>query len=172
MITKNFPYPPDPANSPDMAPENLDVNNTDSIHSLQPDSAKKVGPEQTPDTDVQPAEEEVSPISPADALTQGKAVHNTGGALSEGPSGNVMDNISETEPDFVKIRGSLLQQYCDVFKEDLSPSDRIDGVHRVEIDESGVKPLHFTTPKEVPIHLRKAADKELKRCLDAGQLEP
>ena len=35
-----------------------------------------------------------------------------------------------------------------------------------------MKALHFNTPKEVPIHLRKAADKELKRCLEAGQLEP
>ena len=35
-----------------------------------------------------------------------------------------------------------------------------------------VKPLHFNTPREIPCHLRKAADEELKRCLEAGQLEP
>ena len=39
------------------------------------------------------------------------------------------------------------------------------------MDTENVKPLHFATPKEIPAHLRKAVYKELKRCLDAGQLE-
>ena len=83
-----------------------------------------------------------------------------------------MDTVPDPEPDFEKIRMSILQEYSDVFKEELAPSDRIHGIQRIEIDESGVKPVHFTTPKEIQAHLRKSADKELKRCLEAGQLEP
>ena len=39
------------------------------------------------------------------------------------------------------------------------------------MDDNGTKPLHFSTPKAIPAHLRKATDKELARCLAAGQLE-
>ena len=106
-------------------------------------------------------EKKNSPIPPAEALTQGDAVYNTGEALGEGTSRNVMDKNSKSEPDFMKIRSSILKQYDDVFEEDLSPNDRIKGVQRIEIDDSGAKPLHFNTPKEIPVHLRKATDKEL-----------
>ena len=58
----------------------------------------------------------------------------------------VMDNNSMSVPDFEKIRSFILEQYSDVFKEDFSPTDRIKGVQCIEIDETGVKPLHFTTP--------------------------
>ena len=120
-------------------------------------------------------EKKQSPIPTAEALTQGNAVVYTGRALGGGTSRNVMDKFCTTkpvEPDFQVIRYSILKNYDDVFKEDLSPSDRIKGVQRIEINDSDAKPLHFNTPKEVPVHLRRAADKELKRCLEAGQLEP
>ena len=73
-----------------------------------------------------------------------------------------MDVDKSSLPDFEKIRSTLLEEFGDIFKEDLSPQDRIKGVQRIEIDESRVKPLHFTTPKEVPCHLRKAAEKGIK----------
>ena len=79
---------------------------------------------------------------------------------------------SSVEPDFQSVRKSLLKEYEDVFKENLSPQDRMRGVKRIEIKDPDAKPLHFNTPKEVPAHLRRAANKELKRCLEAGQLEP
>ena len=41
----------------------------------------------------------------------------------------------------------------------------------MELQDNYVKPLHFTTPKPITAHLRKAADKELARCLAAGSLE-
>ena len=58
------------------------------------------------------------------------------------------------EPDFQKIRNSILEKYKEVFKEDLTPSDRIIGTQHIEIDDSNAKPLHFNTHKEVPVHLR------------------
>ena len=188
VITKSFPYPPDsndstdPDDSPHTTPENFtplhwDVNNQDSISNLTHDSAKKVNPEKVPTSDVQSEEEEdVSPISAADSPTQGEAVHNPGGSLGGATSRNVMDNSPDpkpdSEPDFEKIKMSILEEYSDIFKENLTPSDRIHGIERVEMDESAAKPVHFSTPKEIPAHLRKSADKEHKRCLEAGQLEP
>ena len=64
-----------------------------------------------------------------------------------------------------------MKEYSSVFKEYLSPEDLIVGTKRIEMDTENVKPLHFATPKEKPAHLQKAADKELKICLDAGQLK-
>ena len=89
---------------------NEDATITDSVHTNKPDTVMKLDSEKILDSDGPPEEEKISPIPPADALTQGDAVHNTGEALGEGTSGNVMDNDSKSEPDFVKIRSSILHQ--------------------------------------------------------------
>merc|ERR1711951_275953 len=102
----------------------------------------------------------------------GEAVKNAGDPLDRGVSVGVMESGNPSSPDFENIKKKLLEEFKDVFKEELSPSDRINGIQRIEIDDSNIKPLHWTTPKEIPCHLRKAADKELKRCLKAGQIEP
>ena len=80
-------------------------------------------------------------------------------------------NIVKHEQTFQDIKDEMLDKYKDVFKENLSPQDKIVGTRRIEMDTENVKPLHFSTPKKIPAHLRKVADKELKRCLDAGKLE-
>ena len=117
-------------------------------------------------------EETTTPFPHTAAPILGEAVHNTGDSLDRSSSEEVLELDTSTSPNFEKIKNDLLKDFEDVFKEELSPSDRTKGVQRIEIDESRVKPLHWTTPKEVPCHLRKAADKELKRCLQAGQIEP
>ena len=69
------------------------------------------------------------------------------------------------------MKEKLLSKYSSVFKEDLGPSDTMKGVVRVELQDNDVKPLHFTTPAPIPVHLHRAADRELARCLAAGTLE-
>ena len=44
-----------------------------------------------------------------------------------------MDNNSASLPDFEKITSTILKQYDDVFKEDLSPQDRIKGVQHPKV---------------------------------------
>ena len=48
----------------------------------------------------------------------------------------------------------------------------MEGEMKAELNDSDVTPTHISTPAYVPVHLRKAADKELARCLKAGTLEP
>ena len=93
------------------------------------------------------------------------------------PEDNTKTNSSDNSAKIVKTSSALqdmkdfmLSKYSSVFKEDLGPDDRIIGTQRVEMDDNGTKPLHFSTPKSIPAHLRKAADKELARCLAAGTL--
>ena len=74
------------------------------------DSEKKLGSDKNPERKIGSEEKKISPIPPAEALTQGDAVYNTGEALGEGTSGNVMDKNSKSEPDFMKIRSSILKQ--------------------------------------------------------------
>ena len=72
----------------------------------------------------------------------------------------------------MKLRLKLLEDYSDVFKEDLEPSDVMKGEIKAELNDLDITPTHISTPASVPVHLRKAADKELARCLKAGVLEP
>ena len=53
------------------------------------------------------------------------------------------------------------------------PVDRIKAKPlRVEINKTAnIKPTNCMTPADIPIHLRKAVDKELKEALEAGFLE-
>ena len=71
-----------------------------------------------------------------------------------------------------KLKSKLRKEYNDVFKEDLGPEDVMKGELKAELNDSEVTPTHISTPAYVPVHLRKAADKELARCLNAGVLEP
>ena len=130
----------------------------------------KEAEEETPPTELD--EETTAPFPQTATPTHGGTVNHTGDSLGGSSSEEVLELGTSTSPNFEKLRKDLLKEFGDVFKEELCPSDRIKGVQRIEIDESRVKPLHWTTPKEVPCHLRKAADKELKRCLQAGQIEP
>ena len=69
------------------------------------------------------------------------------------------------------LKQKLLTEFSDVFKEDLDKDDVIDGVLHAELNDKVIKPTHIMTPAPIPVHLRQVADKELKRCLDAGVLE-
>ena len=65
----------------------------------------------------------------------------------------------------------MMKEYNDVFKEDLGPEDVMKGEFKAELNNLDVTPTHISTPAYVPVHLRKAADKELARRLNAGTLE-
>ena len=80
---------------------------------------------------------------------------------------NSVNQIGELED----MKEELLSKHDSVFKEDLGPLDSMKGVVRVELQDNDVKPLHFTTPAQIPAHLHRAADRELARCLAAGTLE-
>ena len=69
------------------------------------------------------------------------------------------------------LKQKLLTEFSDVFKEDLDKDDVIDGVLHAELNDKVIKPTHIMTPAPIPVHLRQAADNELKHCLDAGVLE-
>ena len=127
MIGNNFPYPPD---------------SEDTDSALKPDSVNKLNEEATPTVETaeatpaeEPEEMKVTPFPPACTLTQGEAVNHTGDSLGGGSSGKVMELDSSSSPNFEEIRNSLLEEFEDVFKEDLSPMDRIKGVQRIEIYE-------------------------------------
>ena len=71
------------------------------------------------------------------------------------------------------LKSKLMQEFGDIFKEDLDKSDVIDCPKvSLDIDESLGQPHNVMTSAEIPIHLRQAADRELKRALKAGWLEP
>ena len=65
-----------------------------------------------------------------------------------------------------------MEEFGDVFKEDLEPSDVIKGEIKAQFNDLDLKPTHITTQATTPVHLRKAADKELARCLKAGVPKP
>ncbi|MEL6804493.1 MAG: hypothetical protein AAFO91_12020, partial [Bacteroidota bacterium] len=72
------------------------------------------------------------------------------------------------------LRGKLLKMYADVFKEDLSPSDRIDAPP-VEIplvpNAEEVPVYNAKVPIPTPRYLESAAQKELARIIASGALE-
>ena len=80
----------------------------------------------------------------------------------------------ETQRRMKNLKTKLLENFKDVFKKKLSPLDRIKAKPlRVEInEEANIKPTNCMSPADIPIHLRKAADKELKEALEAGFLDP
>ena len=71
------------------------------------------------------------------------------------------------------MRENFSKAFPDIFKEDLNEDDFI--LHEIQIEvkeDVDINPLNVMTPTTLPVHLRKAADLELKKCLAAGVLEP
>ena len=74
-----------------------------------------------------------------------------------------------------EFRDWCLKQYSDVFKEKLEPQDVIKSERDLQIHvdhRQSVRPVNITVPAEVPIHLQKAAKKELEKILAADILKP
>ena len=76
---------------------------------------------------------------------------------------------------YTHLRNKLLKQFPEVFKEDLTPDDRLN----IEPVKITLKPGHVNVPMynaRVPIptprYLERAADKELTRIMKSGALEP
>ena len=68
------------------------------------------------------------------------------------------------------LQDELLREYSDVFTDSLQPGDKcnVDPV-RIELKENtNVKPVNVKSPRDVPIQIRAAADKEIKTLLEAG----
>ena len=72
-----------------------------------------------------------------------------------------------------KICLRLLDEYADCFRETLGPDDVINQTDiKIYMDRSvNITPTNSKTPTEIPIHLRDAADRELKNAIEAGILE-
>ena len=76
---------------------------------------------------------------------------------------------------YTHLRNKLLKQFPEIFKEDLTPEDRLN----IEPVKISLKPGHENVPMynaRVPIqtlrYLERAADKELTRIMKSGALEP
>ena len=72
------------------------------------------------------------------------------------------------------MKKKRLEDYADIFKEDLSKEDRInmEPVKATLIEgHENVEVFHPKVCNEVPAYLKKAAEKELKRMLEGGLLE-
>merc|ERR1712215_37346 len=79
------------------------------------------------------------------------------------------------EKECEEIRKAWLKDYPQVFKEDLSKEDRIQMdpvVVELVPDHENIEVYHPKACNEVPAYLKNAADKELKRMLEGGLLEP
>ena len=79
----------------------------------------------------------------------------------------------EDDEKFEKICLRLLDEYADCFRETLGSEDVINQTDiKIYQDRSvNIAPTNAKTPTEIPIHLRDAADRELKNALEAGILE-
>ena len=80
----------------------------------------------------------------------------------------------ETERRLKDLKTKLFPKYKDVFKKKLEPEYRIDAkLLKMEINENAnICPRNCMSPAEILLHLRKAADAELKDALEAGFIEP
>ena len=68
-----------------------------------------------------------------------------------------------------------MSKFKDIFKSELDPDDIINNEEPIRLDintESNIEPENVKTPIPIPLHLRKAADEELRRALKGGWLEP
>ena len=73
-----------------------------------------------------------------------------------------------------ELKKQLLNEFSDVFKKDLEKHDRIK-MKPVKIETipnaKAIRPHNAYTPIETPIHMQNAANAELSRIMQAGQLE-
>ena len=73
------------------------------------------------------------------------------------------------------LKQRLLIKFKDMFKTDLGPEDIISQEEPIRLDidtECDIQPENVKTPISIPLHLRKAADEELRRAIKGGWLEP
>ena len=85
----------------------------------------------------------------------------------------IEDRIEEIK--VKEFQSWCITNYSDVFKEKLGPQDVIKTERDLQIHVDhrlSVRPVNYTTAADVPIHLQKAAKKELQKILDADILEP
>ena len=108
----------------------LPPDSDDDDSALKPDSVDKLieenplseeTEEETPPTE--PDAKKLAPFPQASTPTHGGAVNHTGDSLGGRSSGKVMELGSSPSPNFEEIRSSLLEEFEDVFKEDLTPMD-------------------------------------------------
>lgn len=80
-----------------------------------------------------------------------------------------------TPPEKCKaLREKIIKKYAASFKSKLSATDRmkVAPVDLIIDENSTIKPEHHTRPFDVPFHLRKAWELEIKNALEGGILEP
>ena len=73
-----------------------------------------------------------------------------------------------------KLRETLLKEYSDVFKTDLTREDRINMppvVIETIKNRASFRPVCRTTAIETPLHLQSAAGQELQKMLNARFIE-
>ena len=90
---------------------------------------------------------------------------------------NIQEKVTERieELELEVFREWCLKQYSYVFKDELSPDDVIKWHKELEFfmgEFDKVKPVNYMTSTETPVHLEKAASKELNKILKADFLEP
>ena len=73
-----------------------------------------------------------------------------------------------------KLRDKLMKKYAVIFKEKLSPGDRINAPPiRLKLDPTkDVTPQAHSCPFDVPYNLREPMNKELSDAIEAGVLTP
>ena len=87
-----------------------------------------------------------------------------------------MNNIEEdeeyikVEEDCKKLKEKLIQEFSDVFREELKPEDKVNVPPvQIEVDEEAdVAPINVKCPRDVHIQIRKVADEEIKDHFAAG----
>ena len=92
-------------------------------------------------------------------------------------SDNQSDNqyeIPESPKACQKLREKLLSKHSNIFKEKLSPSDRINAPPiRLKLDpKKDITPRTHSRPFDVPYNLREPMNKELSDAIEAGVLTP
>ena len=80
------------------------------------------------------------------------------------------DLLNKVPKDCINLRGKILKNYHEVFKEKLGPEDRVNCPPvKLEIVHSrGITPVKNTKSFDIPIHLRKAANAEFSEMKKAG----
>ena len=82
--------------------------------------------------------------------------------------------LPKPSPACTKLKEKILGKFNGVFKETLGKDDRINCPPvRLKINpESNIKPVAHTHPFDVPWHMRKALDAEIRAAVEAGVLSP
>ena len=74
---------------------------------------------------------------------------------------------------FSKLREEIMGKWEHVFKEELEPTDRMQGKPvKLKMKEGYINPSFCSKPFDTPFYLRTMYEKEIKRALDAGHIAP